>query len=76
MKNDRLTEDNLKKLDERILKESEVRDRKDAILDDRKSQKAGGAALSQKPAGANDDTRSVASSRMSGASGLSRGSKQ
>ena len=78
LKNDRLTEDNLKKLDERILKESEVRDRKETILDDRKSQKAGGAprALSQKPAGANDDTRSVASSRMSGASGLSRGSKQ
>lgn len=37
LKNDRLTEDNLKKLDDRILKESEVRDRKDAILDDRRS---------------------------------------
>lgn len=37
LKNDRLTEDNLKRLDDRILKESEVRDRKDAILDDRKS---------------------------------------
>lgn len=37
LKNDRLTEDNLKKLDERILKESELRDKKEAILDDRKS---------------------------------------
>jgi hypothetical protein len=41
LKNDRLTEDNLKRLDERILKESEVRDRKDAILDDRRSNKSG-----------------------------------
>ena len=37
LKNDRLTEDNLKKLDDRILKESELRDKKDMILDDRKS---------------------------------------
>lgn len=37
LKNDRLTEDNLKKLDERILKECELRERKDAILDDRRS---------------------------------------
>ena len=43
LKNDRLTEDNLKKLDDRILKESELRGRKDAILDDHKSQKSGGA---------------------------------
>jgi hypothetical protein len=80
LKNDRLTEDNLKRLDDRILKESEVRDRKDAILDDRKSQKSanGGRALSQKPPGASKDidTKSVASSRMSGASGLSRGSQK
>lgn len=37
LKNDRLTEDNLKKLDDRILKEAELRDKKDNILDDRKS---------------------------------------
>lgn len=67
LKNDRLTEDNLKKLDERILKESELRDKKDAILDDHKSQKsAPKRALSQK-----SDARSV-SSHMSGASGLGK----
>ena len=60
----------------RILKESELRERKDAILDDRKSVKSGqGRSASQKPPGA-DDTRSVASSHMSGASNLSRGSKK
>ena len=75
LKNDRLTEDNLKKLDERILKESELRDRKDAILDDRKSSKSAGAprAASQKPPAADPETRSVASSKMSGASRLSKG---
>jgi len=40
LKNDRLTEENLKKLDEKISKESLIRDKKDAILDDRKSEKA------------------------------------
>ena len=79
MKNDRLTEDNLKKLDERIFKESELRDKKDTILDDRKSTKSGGQvrSASQKAPGAdNQDARSVASSRMSGASGLSHASKK
>lgn len=37
LKNDRLTEDNLKKLDDKIQKESYLRDKKEAILDDRKS---------------------------------------
>lgn len=37
LKNDRLTEDNLKKLDEKIQKESYLRDKKEAILDERKS---------------------------------------
>lgn len=37
LKNDRLTEDNLNKLDDKIYKESQLRDKKDAILDDRKS---------------------------------------
>ena len=76
LKNDRLTEDNLKKLDDRIFKESELRDRKDGILDDRRSQKSagpGGRSLSQKAP--EMDARSVASSKMSGASGISRGSK-
>lgn len=37
LKNDRLTEDNLKNLDMKILKESELRDKKEAIMDDVKS---------------------------------------
>lgn len=41
LKNDRMTEDNLKKLDDRILKESDLRDRKDAALDDHRSVKSG-----------------------------------
>lgn len=44
LKNDRLTEDNLKNLDGKILKESELRDKKENIIEDRKSQKAGGVA--------------------------------
>lgn len=47
LKNDRLTEENLKKIDDKIHKESALRDKKNAILDDRRSVKAG------------DDTRSV-----------------
>ena len=42
LKNDRLTEENLKKLDDKINKESRIRDKQEAILDDRKSQKSGG----------------------------------
>lgn len=80
LKNDRLTEDNLKRLDDKIMKESELRDKKEAILDDRRSEK-GGRALSQKPGTAASrrgdalETRSqksVASSRMSGASKISK----
>ncbi len=44
MKNDRLTEDNLKNLDTKIQKESLLRDKKEAILDDVRSQKSGGDA--------------------------------
>jgi hypothetical protein len=47
LKNDRLTEDNLKRLDNKILKESELRDKKEMIMDDRKSQKS--RAGSQRP---------------------------
>lgn len=87
LKNDRLTEENLKKLDDRILKESELRDKKDAILDDRRSERSTGSkhragslrpgtSASQKGAGGLDlETRSVASSRMSGASKVSKTSK-
>lgn len=37
LKNDRLTEDNLTRLDNKILKESELRDKKEMIMEDRKS---------------------------------------
>lgn len=37
LKNGRLTEDNLRNLDTKISKEADLRDRKTAILDDRKS---------------------------------------
>ncbi len=43
LKNDRLTEDNLKKLDDRILKEADLRDKKGEILDDRKSERSNGS---------------------------------
>ena len=91
LKNDRLTEENLKRLDDKICKETELRERKDEILDDHRSQKS--RASSQRPstqgsrrgapiaAADNFDTRSqrsqksVASSRMSGASKLSKPSQ-
>lgn len=41
LKNDRLTEENLKKLDDRILREAELRDKKQEILDDRRSERSG-----------------------------------
>ena len=84
LKNDRLTEDNLRKLDDRILREAELRDKKQDILDDRKSEKSHHSrAVSQRPgttksyrgAGLDLETRSVASSRMSGASRVSKASK-
>ena len=76
LKNDRLSEDNLKKLDQRILKECELRGRKDAILDDRKNNGGAPRAASLKNGGGLElDTKSVASSRMSGGSNLSQTSK-
>lgn len=71
LKNDRLTEDNLKKLDDKILKELELRDRKDAIIDDRKSQRS---SNSQRRPDA-FETKSVASSHMSVKSHVSNKSK-
>lgn len=41
LKNGRLTEDNLKSLDTKINKEAELRMKKQDILDDRKSERAG-----------------------------------
>ncbi len=37
LKNDRLTEENLKKLDDKILREAGLRDKKDDIQEDRRS---------------------------------------
>lgn len=37
LKNDRLTEENLKKLDDKINKESLLRDKKEAIVDEKRS---------------------------------------
>lgn len=39
LKNDRLTEENLRRLDEKIAKESALRDKKEAIIDERMSEK-------------------------------------
>lgn len=87
LKNDRLTEENLKRLDEKILKEAELRGKREELLDDRKSVHSQGSrrAGSVRPgthgqqrggaAGLDIETRSVASSRMSGASKISKTSK-
>jgi len=68
LKNDRLTEDNLRTLDVKISKEADLRDKKDAILEDRKSN-AGSvrsrASSQQRKHGATADAKSVASSRRS-----------
>ena len=40
LKNERLTEDTLKKLDEKVSMESYLRGKKEDILDDRKSEKS------------------------------------
>ena len=88
LKNDRLTEDNLKNLDDKILKEAALREKKDAIIDDRRSERSAGGASrrpgSQRPGttgsrrgdqGLDLEVRSVASSRMSGASKVFKISK-
>jgi len=53
LKNDRLNEDNLKRLDNKILKECELRDKRGAIMDDRKSERSRGS--SQGPASRRGD---------------------
>lgn len=40
LKNDRLTEENLRKLDNKIMKEAEIRDKKETILDERRSERS------------------------------------
>ena len=39
LKNDRLTEDNLRRLDEKICKETDLREKKEAILAERRSER-------------------------------------
>ena len=72
LKNGRLTEDNLRNLDTKISREADLRDKRDAILEDRKSN--AGSVRSGRPAShvsrprskaGQDDVRSVASSRRS-----------
>ena len=69
LKNDRLTEDTLRNLDSKIHKESQLRDKKEQIVEDRKSttsQKGGARPASHAGARvAAPDTVSVASSRVS-----------
>jgi hypothetical protein len=45
--NERLTEDNLKHLDDKIAKEADTRDRKEAILEDRRSSVVPGSIFHQ-----------------------------
>ena len=74
LKNGRLTEDNLRGLDSKISKEADLRDKKEAILDDRKSNdsarrrqrnRSGRAASQADRRSQPGDVKSVASSRRS-----------
>jgi len=72
LKNGRLTEDNLRNLDVKINKEAELRNKREAILDDRKSNAGSvrsrpASVRSQKSGGMAADAVSVASSRRSSA---------
>jgi hypothetical protein len=49
LKNDRLTEDTLRNLDSKIQNEASLRDKKDAILDDHKSNKSNGSRGAPRP---------------------------
>ncbi len=49
LKNDRLTEDTLRNLDSKISNEASLRDKKDAILDDRKSHRSSGSRGAPRP---------------------------
>jgi hypothetical protein len=65
LKNDRLTEETLRNLDSKIMKEVQLRDKQQNIQDDRKSQtsaRANSQSGQRKPA---LDTQSVRSSKMS-----------
>jgi hypothetical protein len=80
MKNDRLTEDNLGKLDKRIERETELRQKKREILDSRKQGRAYTHTSSRRSnyGNDNDDVMSVKShaSTYSKMSVLSQSSKK
>ena len=59
LKNDRLTEDNLRRLDEKISKETDLREKKEAILADRRSERGDPETKSQA-----SQPRSAASQRF------------
>jgi hypothetical protein len=78
LKNDRLTEDTLRKLDSKIQTEASLREKKDAILDDRKSNRSSGRRGASRPmsqvgagsrAGGAFDTQSVRSGRSNRSAG-------
>ena len=50
LKNGRLTEDNLRSLDTKISKEADLRDKREAILDDRKSNAGSVRSQRSRPA--------------------------
>ena len=69
LKNDRLTEDTLRNLDSKIMKEISLREKKENIQDDRKSNASGRANSQSGQRPKKDmDAVSVASSRISGRS--------
>ena len=69
LKNDRLTEDTLRNLDSKIMKEISLREKKENIQDDRKSNASGRANSQSGHRPKKDmDAVSVASSRISGRS--------
>lgn len=79
LKNDRLTEDTLRNLDTKIQNEASLRDKKDAILDDRKSNRSSGSRGAPRPfsqagsgrqaVGGAFDTQSVRSGRSNHSAG-------
>lgn len=81
LKNGRLTEDNLRNLDVKINKEAELRDKREAILGDRKSQTGSqkgrpASVRSHKSGVFAADAVSVASSRRSSAARSVRSNRQ
>jgi hypothetical protein len=62
LKNDRLTEDTLRNLDSKIMKEAQLRDKKEQIVDDRKSN---ASQRNARPASQHAGDRKVAPDTLS-----------